>query len=84
MRRTRQINAVPILAGLLAAVVLLTSAGCGFCLFDFTCGPGCCVDFRCREVKDCPLMVVPIKSKNPPPHIDTAPTDTAAPNSAQP
>ncbi len=38
------------IALLLAAIALLPSAGCGYCFFGFTCGPGnCCDNFRCRE-----------------------------------
>ncbi len=79
MLRTRQTPVVPIVACLLAALVLLTSTGCGFCLFQFNCGTGCCVDFRCRVPEDCPLMIVPTKSKNPPPRTDTATPDAAQP-----
>jgi len=79
MSRIRSSRTISILAALLAATVLLSSTGCGFCLFQFNCGTGCCVDFRCRVPEDCPLMVVPIKSKNPPPAADTA-----VPNTAQP
>ena len=53
-----------IAAGLLAAALLLSSAGCGFCLVQPNCGIGCCVDFQCRQPEDCPLQIAPLKMKS--------------------
>jgi len=64
MTRIRSSRPWSFAAGLIAAVALLSSTGCGFCVTDFTCGAGCCVGFQCREPKDCPLMLAPAKPKN--------------------
>lgn len=60
----RRARSTSIVACLLAAVALVGSAGCGFCVVEFTCPEGnCCREFRCYEVKDCPAMLA--KTSNP-------------------
>jgi len=55
MTRIRRTRAVSSLASLLAAAVLLSSTGCGFCFGPFGCsGSDCCVGSRCRSPEDCP------------------------------
>ncbi len=55
MTRLRPTRAISTLAGLIAAAVLLSSSGCGYCFGPFGCSGGeCCVRFQCRKPEDCP------------------------------
>lgn len=58
MSHTRRDRARLFVAGIIAAVSLFATAGCGFCVVAFTCPEGnCCREFRCYEPKDCPAML---------------------------
>jgi len=55
----QRIRSFSLVVCFVAAVALVGTAGCGFCVVEFTCPEGnCCREFRCYEPKDCPAVLM--------------------------